>query len=74
MKARRANVVQELQLLQNNVSVVTQLMNDEDIMKTMEGMRDSKALNNFLTQEHNVSLYILFFKPFYSIIFYFILF
>ena len=30
-------------------------MNNEEIMKTMEGMRDSKALNNFLTQEHNVS-------------------
>lgn len=55
LKSRRANVVQELQLLQNNCSVVLQLMNNEDIMKKMESMRDSKALNNFLTQEHNVS-------------------
>ncbi|XP_033232233.1 eukaryotic translation initiation factor 3 subunit E isoform X2 [Belonocnema kinseyi] len=53
LKSRRANVVQELQLLQNNCSVVLQLMNNEDIMKKMESMRDSKALNNFLTQEHN---------------------
>lgn len=55
MKARRADVLQELGILQNNVSVVVQLMNNEEVMKKMENMRDSKALNNYLTQESEVS-------------------
>lgn len=54
IKARRADVLQELQLLQNNVSVVLALMNNEEVMKKMENMRDSKALNNYLTQESDV--------------------
>lgn len=55
IKARRADVLQELQSLQNNVSVVIALMNNEEVMKKMENMRDSKALNNYLTQESDVS-------------------
>lgn len=55
IKARRADVLQELGVLQNNVSVVLALMNNEEIMKKMENMRDSKALNNYLTQESDVS-------------------
>lgn len=55
IKARRADVLQELSVLQNNVSVVLALMNNEEVMKKMENMRDSKALNNYLTQESDVS-------------------
>lgn len=55
LKARRADVLQELSILQNNVSVVVALMNNEEVMKKMENMRDSKALNNYLTQESDVS-------------------
>lgn len=55
IKARRADVLQELSVLQNNVAVVLALMNNEEIMKKMENMRDSKALNNYLTQESDVS-------------------
>ncbi|KAK0083008.1 hypothetical protein PV325_009512 [Microctonus aethiopoides] len=51
LKNRRAEVVTELGLLQNNVSVVLALMDNEKVMKKMEEMRDSKALNNYLTQE-----------------------
>lgn len=54
IKARRADVLQELSVLQNNVSVVLALMNNEEVMKKMENMRDSKALNNYLTQESDV--------------------
>ncbi|XP_051163888.1 eukaryotic translation initiation factor 3 subunit E isoform X2 [Leptopilina boulardi] len=59
LKARRANVLQELSLLQNNSSVVLQILHNEDTMKKMEGMRDSKTLNNFLTQEHNFKVEIM---------------
>lgn len=55
LKARRADVLQELSTLQNNVSVVVALMNNEEVMKKMENMRDSKTLNNYLTQESDVS-------------------
>ncbi|XP_063977636.1 eukaryotic translation initiation factor 3 subunit E-like isoform X2 [Diachasmimorpha longicaudata] len=51
LKSRRAEVVQELGVLQNSVSVVVSIMNNEKAMKKMEEMRDSKALNNYLTQE-----------------------
>ncbi|XP_043481528.1 eukaryotic translation initiation factor 3 subunit E isoform X1 [Leptopilina heterotoma] len=56
LKSRRANVLQELALYQNNVSVVAQILQNEDIMKKMEGIRDSKTLINFLTQEHNFKM------------------
>lgn len=32
-------------------------MSDDDTMETMEKMRDSKALNNFLTKESDVRLH-----------------
>ncbi|KAG8042395.1 hypothetical protein G9C98_005029 [Cotesia typhae] len=51
LKARRAEVVRELGTLQNNVSTVVGWMNDEKVMKKMEEMRDSKALNNYLVQD-----------------------
>lgn len=40
-------------------------MNNEEVMKKMENMRDSKALSNYLTQESDVSYLI------YIIIFHF---
>ena len=49
-------MLQELRVLQDNVSVVIALMNNEEVMKKMENMRDSKALNNYLTQESDVSI------------------
>ncbi|XP_074109566.1 eukaryotic translation initiation factor 3 subunit E-like [Cotesia typhae] len=51
LKMRRAEVVKELGVLQNNVSKVVGWMNDEEVMKKMEEMRDSKALNNYLVQD-----------------------
>ncbi|XP_012259580.1 eukaryotic translation initiation factor 3 subunit E [Athalia rosae] len=48
---RRNRVLQELGDLENNVSVILKLTNDDDTMETMEKMRDSKALINFLTKE-----------------------
>lgn len=55
-KMKRAEVVQELCTLQDDVAVVMALMSDEEIMKKMENMRDSKALNTYLTQESDFKI------------------
>lgn len=48
----------EIGILQNNASVLVQLMNDDASMKKMEEMRDAKALNNYLKEECNVYKFI----------------
>lgn len=59
LKNRRAQVVNQLQELSKEVSLIVSLMNDEKIMKKIETMRDSKALLTFLHDEYDVSVKIL---------------
>ncbi|KAL7301888.1 eukaryotic translation initiation factor 3 subunit E [Trichogramma pretiosum] len=51
MKARRQEILTELQRLQEKNKTVLQLINDEKLMKKMESMRDSKTLIKFLSEE-----------------------
>nr|CAD7453497.1 unnamed protein product [Timema tahoe] len=53
LKNRRVQVLSQLQELQNEVAPILKLLSDEVAMKTMETLRDSKALLNFLTKEHD---------------------
>lgn len=55
LKNRRAQVVAELTELQNEVDLVSKLMSNDELMKTMETMRDPKALLNHLTKDYDVS-------------------
>lgn len=55
LKNKRAQVVNQLQELSKEVSLIVSLMNDEKIMKKIETMRDSKALLTFLHDEYDVS-------------------
>lgn len=56
MKQRRIHVLSQLQELQEEVEPILQLMRDDEVMKNMENMRDSKTLINFLSKEYGVSL------------------
>lgn len=56
LKSRRAHVVSQLQELQQEVEPILQIMGNAEAMKSMENLRDSKALINFLSKEYNVSL------------------
>ncbi|XP_077294328.1 eukaryotic translation initiation factor 3 subunit e [Arctopsyche grandis] len=49
IKNRRNLVLSQLQELQDAVEPVLKLMQHDDVMKTMETMRDSKMLINYLT-------------------------
>ncbi|KAK9707634.1 eIF3 subunit 6 N terminal domain [Popillia japonica] len=51
LKERRVHVVTQLQELQHEVEPILQLMGDDEVMKNMENMRDSKTLINFLYDE-----------------------
>nr|CAD7424500.1 unnamed protein product [Timema monikensis] len=53
LKNRRVQVLSQLQELQNEVAPILKLLSDDVAMKTMETLRDSKALLNFLTKEHD---------------------
>lgn len=55
MKDRRTHVLAELTALRAKVDTITKIMNDDDVMKQMENMRDSKALIGYLETTHNVS-------------------
>jgi translation initiation factor 3 subunit E len=55
LKNRRAQVVAELTELQQEVDLVSKLMSNDELMKTMETMRDPKALLNHLQKEYDVS-------------------
>lgn len=54
LKERRVHVVTQLQELQHEVEPILQLMGDDEVMKNMENMRDSKTLINFLSKEYAV--------------------
>ena len=56
MKQRRVHVLSQLQELQEEVEPILQLMRDDEVMKNMENMRDSKTLINFLSKEYGVSV------------------
>lgn len=47
--ARRGVVLSQLQELQDAVEPVLRLMQRDDVMKTVETMRDPKTLINYLT-------------------------
>ncbi|CAH2102373.1 unnamed protein product [Euphydryas editha] len=49
IKMRRAVVLSQLQELQDAVEPVLKLMQRDDVMKTVETMRDPKTLINYLT-------------------------
>lgn len=49
IKTRRSIVLSQLQELQDAVEPVLKLMQHDEVMKTMETMRDSKMLINYLT-------------------------
>ncbi|XP_046396333.1 eukaryotic translation initiation factor 3 subunit E [Ischnura elegans] len=56
LKSRRAQVVAQLQELQSEVSSILKLMSDDDVMKTMETMKDSKTLLNYLTKDYDFKI------------------
>ena len=49
IKTRRSIVLSQLQELQDAVEPVLKLMQHDEVTKTMETMRDSKMLINYLT-------------------------
>ncbi|XP_066260227.1 eukaryotic translation initiation factor 3 subunit E isoform X1 [Euwallacea similis] len=51
LKQRRQHVVAQLQELQQRVEPILTIMGNEDIMKNMENMRDSKTLITYLEKE-----------------------
>ncbi|XP_022901457.1 eukaryotic translation initiation factor 3 subunit E [Onthophagus taurus] len=56
MKDRRQHVVAELQVLQEEVEPILRVMADDETMKNMESMRDSKTLINFLSREYRFEI------------------
>ncbi|KAI4471784.1 eukaryotic translation initiation factor 3 subunit e [Holotrichia oblita] len=56
LKERRVHVVTQLQELQHEVEPILQLMGDDEVMKNMENMRDSKTLINFLSKEYGFEI------------------
>lgn len=55
LKSRRVHVVSQLQELQDDVEPIMTIMGNDEVMKNMENMRDSKTLINFLSKDYNVS-------------------
>uniref|UniRef100_A0A6M2DKS3 Eukaryotic translation initiation factor 3 subunit E n=1 Tax=Xenopsylla cheopis TaxID=163159 RepID=A0A6M2DKS3_XENCH len=56
LKNRRVHVVARLQELQTEVDPILKIMSMEDVMKTVETMRDPKTLINYLTKEFNFKI------------------
>ncbi|KAG8227617.1 hypothetical protein J437_LFUL004229 [Ladona fulva] len=56
LKNRRAQVVAQLHELQNEVSTILKLMSNDEVMKTMETMKDSKTLLNYLTKDYDFKI------------------
>lgn len=63
LKQRRFHVVAQLQELQQEVKPILEIMGDEEVMKNMENMRDSKTLINYLSKDYKVG------KPFVELVF-----
>ena len=57
LKQRRVHVVAQLQELQQEVQPILKIMADDEVMKNMENMRDSKTLINFLAKDYKVIFY-----------------
>ncbi|XP_017775935.1 PREDICTED: eukaryotic translation initiation factor 3 subunit E-like [Nicrophorus vespilloides] len=56
LKSRRAHVVAQLHELQMEVEPILKIMGNDDVMKNMENMRDSKALINFLSKDYDFDI------------------
>lgn len=56
LQAKRQQVLNQLHELQNDVTVVIGIMHSEEAMKSLDGMRDSKAIVSFLTKEYNFKI------------------
>lgn len=56
LKQRRFHVVAQLQELQQEVKPILEIMGDEEVMKNMENMRDSKTLINYLSKDYKVGI------------------
>lgn len=56
LTARRAQVVNQLTELQKEVAVILNLLSNEQVMKSIETMRDPKTLSNYITKEFDVSI------------------
>jgi translation initiation factor 3 subunit E len=54
MKTRRLNVVQQLQELNDSCEPILSLMTNDELMKKMETMRDSRTLMTFLQEDMGV--------------------
>lgn len=54
LKQRRIHVVAQLQELQEVVKPILKIMEDDEVMKNMENMRDSKTLINYLSKDFKV--------------------
>jgi hypothetical protein len=54
MKTQRLDVVRQLQYLNGICDPILTLMTDDELMKKMETMRDSRTLMNFLQDELKV--------------------
>lgn len=57
LKQRRQHVVAQLQELQQEVEPILHIMGNEEVMKNMENMRDSKTLITYLEKEVKVGDY-----------------
>lgn len=57
LKARRTNVVTTLQELQSEASVIISIMSNDETMKQMETMRDSKTLISYLQSHFDVGIF-----------------
>lgn len=56
MKERRQHVVGQLQALQAQLEPILNMLVDDEVMKSMENMRDSKTLINYLSKEFQVMI------------------
>ncbi|KAJ8948851.1 hypothetical protein NQ318_013503 [Aromia moschata] len=56
LKQRRIHIVAQLQELQQEVEPILQIMGDDEVMKNMENMRDSKTLINFLSKDYKFEI------------------
>jgi translation initiation factor 3 subunit E len=69
LKQRRVHVVAQLQELQQEVQPILKIMADDEVMKNMENMRDSKTLINFLSKDYKVIVCALAEVIFYVVLF-----
>ncbi|XKL69580.1 hypothetical protein PGB90_007349 [Kerria lacca] len=56
LTARRVQVVNQLTELQKDVAVILKLLSNEEVMKSIETMRDPKTLSNYITKEFDFKI------------------